>query len=38
MINALHVANELVAMLPVNERPEYTTGYEGFFHLIEKEG
>ena len=34
MINALHIANELVAMLPVNERPEYTTGYEGFFHLI----
>ena len=38
MINALHVANELVGMLPVNERPEYTTGYEGFFHLIEMSG
>ena len=34
MINALHVANELVMMLPVNERPEYTEKYEGFFHLI----
>ena len=34
MINALHVANELVQMLPVNERPEYTSHYEGFFHLI----
>lgn len=34
MINALHVANELVQMLPVNERPEYTEKYEGFFHLI----
>ena len=34
MINALHVANELVTMLPVNERPEYTEKYEGFFHLI----
>lgn len=34
MINALHVANELVTILPVNERPEYTEKYEGFFHLI----
>lgn len=34
MINALHVANELVAMLPEKERPEHTEGYEGFFHLI----
>lgn len=34
MINALHVVNELVALLPVNERPEFTSGYEGFFHLI----
>ncbi len=34
MINALHVANELVQMLPVNGRPEYTEKYEGFFHLI----
>ncbi|HHV84763.1 MAG TPA: peptidase T [Petrimonas sp.] len=33
MINALHVANELVQILPVNERPEYTEKYEGFFHL-----
>jgi tripeptide aminopeptidase len=34
MINALQVANELIAMLPANERPEFTEGYEGFFHLI----
>ena len=34
MINALHVANELVQMLPVNERPEFTEKYEGFFHLV----
>lgn len=38
MINALHVANELVAILPVNERPEFTSDYEGFFHLIEMTG
>lgn len=34
MINALHIATELTNLLPVNERPEYTSGYEGFFHLI----
>jgi tripeptide aminopeptidase len=34
MINALHVANELVSLLPEQERPEQTEGYEGFFHLI----
>lgn len=38
MINALHVANELVQMLPVSERPEYTEKYEGFFHLISLNG
>lgn len=38
MINALHVANELVQMLPVNERPESTQDYEGFFHLIALNG
>ena len=34
MVNALHVANELIALLPEKERPEHTIGYEGFFHLI----
>jgi tripeptide aminopeptidase len=38
MINALHVANELVALLPENERPETTEGYEGFFHLTSLNG
>jgi len=38
MINALLVAMELNALLPVNERPEFTTGYEGFYHLIKMEG
>lgn len=38
MINALHIANELIGMLPVSERPEYTAGYEGFFHLISVNG
>ena len=34
MKNALHVGLELCALLPVEQRPEYTEGYEGFFHLI----
>lgn len=38
MVNALHIANELVSMLPQNERPEYTQGYEGFYHLISLSG
>ena len=38
MINALHIANEFSSMLPVAQRPEYTTDYEGFFHLMKLEG
>lgn len=38
MVNALHLANELVALLPQNERPEHTAEYEGFFHLISMGG
>ncbi len=38
MINAIHLAMELNQMLPVNERPEFTTGREGFFHLIDFNG
>ena len=34
MKNALHVGQELCGLLPVDQRPEYTEGYEGFFHLI----
>ena len=34
MKNALLIAMELNALLPVEQRPEYTEGYEGFFHLI----
>ncbi len=38
MINAIHVAQEFDAMLPAGERPEHTTGYEGFFHLVGTQG
>ena len=34
MINSILIANELNNMLPVNERPEYTEDYEGFYHLM----
>lgn len=33
MINALLVAQEFQALLPVSQNPMYTEGYEGFFHL-----
>ena len=38
LINSMLVAMEFNAMLPVNERPEYATGYEGFFHLMRMSG
>ena len=34
MLNAIHIATELDALLPADQRPERTEGYEGFFHLI----
>ena len=33
MTNACLVANEFMSLMPENERPETTEGYEGFFHL-----
>lgn len=38
LVNALLLAMELNQMLPVNERPEYTEGYEGFYMLDEING
>ena len=34
MRNAILIGQEFNALLPVEQRPEYTEGYEGFFHLI----
>lgn len=34
MLNSMRIAMELNSLLPVEQKPEYTTGYEGFFHLI----
>jgi len=38
MKNAMFMAMELNALLPVNERPEYTRDYEGFYHLTRLDG
>lgn len=34
MINALQVACELNSLLPADQRPEHTEGYEGFYHCV----
>lgn len=34
MKNAILIASELNSLLPVEQRPEYTEGYDGFFHII----
>ena len=38
MINAILVATEINEMLPINQRPELTDGYEGFFHIVKFNG
>lgn len=38
MINSILVGMELNSMLPVNERPEFTEGYEGFYHITRFKG
>ena len=38
MINALDIACEFARMLPEAEKPQYTSGYEGFFHLSSMQG
>ena len=38
MVNAGRIAAEIVGMLPADETPETTEGYEGFFHLTNISG
>ena len=38
MINAARIATELQGLIPANELPETTEGYEGFYHLLSLEG
>ena len=38
MLNAIRIAMEFNDLLPADQKPEYTEGYEGFFHIIGFEG
>ena len=38
MKNSMRIAYQLASMLPANEVPEHTEGYEGFYHLIHMQG
>lgn len=38
MVNAQSIAMEYESLLPKQQKPEYTEGYEGFIHLTDMEG
>ena len=38
MVNSQYIAMEFQSLLPVNQKPEHTDGYEGFIHLTDMEG
>ena len=38
MVNAIILATEFNSLLPVEQRPEFTQHYEGFFHIIRFDG
>jgi tripeptide aminopeptidase len=38
MINSIRLSQKLNALLPEDEKPEYTTDHEGFFHLFDIKG
>lgn len=38
MVNALSLASEIQTSLPVYQSPEFTSGREGFYHLVSTEG
>ena len=38
MKNAILIGMELTSLLPIEQRPEYTSDYEGFFHIISYKG
>lgn len=38
MVNAIILASEFNELLPVEQRPEFTEHYEGFFHIIRLDG
>lgn len=38
MVNAINMASRFIESIPVNQRPETTCGYEGFFAVLGTEG
>jgi len=38
MVNSVLIANEFISMMPEDETPQATEGYEGFYHLNNMEG
>lgn len=38
MLNAILIGMEMNSLLPVEQRPEFTEGYEGFFHIVSFSG
>lgn len=38
MVNAVRIATELQSMMPMDELPETTEGYQGFYHLLSMQG
>ena len=38
MVNSQYIAMEFEGLLPRNQKPEYTEGYEGFIHLTDMQG
>ena len=38
MVNSMLIATEFISVLPQNEIPQETEGYEGFFHLTDMNG
>lgn len=38
LVNSLTITSELMNMLPMGQKPEYTEQYEGFFHVDEIRG
>ena len=38
MVNSIRVANEFMSLVPADETPEATEGYEGFYHVVGVEG
>lgn len=38
MVNATLILNRIIGTIPVSETPRYTTGYEGFYHVLHING